>query len=358
MNQPQPQPAAWRVARCVRRQLQILADQRLARVHEQTHMAATRIERIERLSRLLGKARRRGWHGAARQVIRRLRTSLPETTRELSALTYTFDRLDDPPIPGWRDLFDELNHLADEFGGYTFVAASRTLSVTTEPIELEDVYLGPFEIELDLGRLADVEHRAPYRIIAVDPHPATGNESVTHPHVSQQQLCAGEAVTSIRAALLSGRIADFCLLVRAVLANYNPESPYVELADWQGVLCEDCGGRVHEDERIRCEHCETVACNDCTQTCASCGYCFCGNCVSLCPNCEEDVCTHCTAACIACRRRVCIGCLDDQRCPDCTESEQPDETTETEPQEGSEERPSQPQVCTSEDERSRQRAGV
>ena len=61
-----------------------------------------------------------------------------------------------------------------------------------------------------------------YRVVALDPHPAGSDESVTHPHVRDEQLCAGDAAAAIRSALAGGRICDFFLLVRSVLDRIQP----------------------------------------------------------------------------------------------------------------------------------------
>src|SRR5690606_20967014 len=103
------------------------------------------------------------------------------------------------------------------------------LSVTTEPITLEGVYLGPFRIELDVDDLAAGEC-ADYRVIALEPNPAASNCDVTHPHIQDEQLCEGEGRPLIRRALGEGRILDFFEFVASVLRAYNPESPYVSLS--------------------------------------------------------------------------------------------------------------------------------
>jgi hypothetical protein len=47
----------------------------------------------------------------------------------------------------------------------------------------------------------------------MDPHPSSRNNEVTHPHVSGERLCAGDAGAAIEAAIASGRICDFFVLV-------------------------------------------------------------------------------------------------------------------------------------------------
>ncbi len=108
----------------------------------------------------------------------------------------------------WRDEFDQV----------TINLRERTLSVTTEPIDLEGLELGPFSILLDWNRLS--EHGS-YRIVAEYPNPAHSNEEVTHPHVHDERLCEGGGHLAIRQSLQEGRLLDFFILVRQVLRTYN-----------------------------------------------------------------------------------------------------------------------------------------
>jgi len=110
----------------------------------------------------------------------------------------------------------------------------------TEPITLEDVYLGPFRIQLELNkdiRLSSVEalselyQGGAYHVIALEPNLAATDASVNHPHVSNERLCEGDGYAPIRAALEQGRLCDFFTLVRSILNTYSPDSPYVRLDD-------------------------------------------------------------------------------------------------------------------------------
>ena len=50
-------------------------------------------------------------------------------------------------VPTFRDLMAEFTQLADEFGNVTFDMENQSISITTESIDLDDVYLGEFKIE-------------------------------------------------------------------------------------------------------------------------------------------------------------------------------------------------------------------
>ena len=164
------------------------------------------------------------------------------------------------------------------------------LSVTTDRIVLEGVFLGPFEIRLDWQRSAS---SSPYRVVALDPNPAAKSDDITHPHVQDEQLCEGDGRTAIRAALAECRLYDFFLLVSQLLHTYGRGSAYVELGDWDGVPCEDCGDSVDEDDRYYCDRCDATLCGECSVSCHGCGDAFCSGCLGPCAACG---CEYCSSA--------------------------------------------------------------
>ena len=70
--------------------------------------------------------------------------------------------------------------------------------VTTEPIELEGIALGRFEIRFNWLTVAD---ERPYRVVALDPNPASRSADTTHPHVQYERLCEGDGARAIHQAL-------------------------------------------------------------------------------------------------------------------------------------------------------------
>jgi hypothetical protein len=202
--------------------------------------------------------------------------------------------------------------------------------VTTDPIELEDVYLGPFEIQLALRDLRNSRTWLPCSVIALEPNASAASDSVTHPHVSNKELCPGEASAGMRASLTEGRICDFFLLVRSVLLTYNAGSAYVPLEKWEGEPCPECGDLMSEEGRFWCESCDRDYCEDCMSGCRSCDVPLCRRCAVECPVCEEPTCEGCMSECKECRRVCCASCLDDSLCAECkrnkeTQHEQADE---------------------------------
>jgi hypothetical protein len=174
---------------------------------------------------------------------------------------------------------------------------------------------------LHLDRLVRQANATAFEIVALTPNPPDCSEDVTHPHVRDGQLCAGEATDPIARALEQGRIADAFLAVRSVLQTYNAGSPFVSLSDWHGQPCSECGGTVHDDEGYHCEQCGQTCCEDCTGWCDVCESSFCRSCL------EEDIesgrmcCRSCRHRCDACNRIVDSRSFVEETglCPECHE---------------------------------------
>ena len=235
-----------------------------------------------------------------------------------------------PPVPELRSIWLELFQIGQEFEEWEYKVEAQVLSVTTEAIELEEVYLGPFRIELSLNLLSTPSRWPAYKIVARDPHPAQGNESVTHPHVSDQRLCEGDASAPIRSALQQGRLCDFFILVRQVLQTYNRHSPYVALDRWTGIACSDCGYLTDDDSRYGCERCGNDFCGECSHSCSCCDDSVCSGCSSTCPACDQTVCTGCQRRCAECGDTVCRKCIEDDLCPSCRDQQKEKENEDIE----------------------------
>jgi len=126
------------------------------------------------------------------------------------------------PLASVADIYRDLLGLREEFDQVQSDFEAEELCVTTAPVVLEDFNLGPFEIRLNWSHF----DRGPaYRVVALEPYPARTNDSVTHPHVSDEVVCEGDGREAIQAALQQGRIGDFFLLVSQLLHTYAPARP-------------------------------------------------------------------------------------------------------------------------------------
>jgi hypothetical protein len=226
------------------------------------------------------------------------------------------------------EIYKDLIALQEDFKELDFDVGPSRLSVTTDAIVLEGVYLGAFEIRLNWARASDPD-RPCYHVIAKDPHPAESRDNVTHPHVMDEILCEGDGKHAIRLALSEGRLLDFFTLVAGVLRTYNPESPFVELALWHGSACSDCRAMVAEDYSYVCHRCGETLCGECETVCGGCEESYCSSCIGSCAACEESCCRGCLKRCDGCHRHVCSDCLNEQeRCTKCHEEESESETSE------------------------------
>lgn len=301
-------------------------------IHEQLNVGQSKIANIELptttwqqsevLLRQMRRAQQRGWQLADQRLQRDLQEMLHRLRGELIEIDHLLEpSRNEPRNASACEIYADLVALYEEFDEVSFDRRGRTLSVTIEPLELEGVYLGPFEIRLDWSNLAD-GHSHNYRVIALDANPAATNDSVTHPHVQHEAVCEGEGRQPIRQALEQGRLLDFFMIVANLLRTYNSDSPYVSLADWHGLECADCGTMVCDDQRWTCEKCETTVCGECYRNCFSCDGIFCSECVTCCEGCDEFHCEACMKLCSRCEVELCQGCLDNnERCSSCHDQE-------------------------------------
>jgi hypothetical protein len=219
------------------------------------------------------------------------------------------------------DIYCDLVVLKEEFEALDYDFRGRQLSVTTLPIVLQGVPLGPFQIRLHWNQIAQGDTPA-YRVIAKEPFPAESRDNVTHPHVMDEILCEGEGRHAIRQALVQGRLLDFFLLVAGVLKTYNAESPFVELSVWRSTTCADCGACVDDEYGCSCHQCDVTMCGECEAMCGACERTYCSECTGTCAACHEVCCHGCLKVCAGCECRLCPTCLNSsERCSNCHEEE-------------------------------------
>jgi hypothetical protein len=284
-------------------------------------MPASSWDGCVKLVRQIHRAELRGWHLAAETLRRDLGYTIPTLQAELAAIVTHLPRATGPtpPMAKLSDVLEDLLALQLDFEEFDFDVRGRWMSVTTEPITLNAIYLGPFEIRLDWGRAGS---DSAYRVIATDPHPPQSRDNVTHPHVMDEKLCEGHGRQAIRQALAQGRLLDFFTLVAGGLRTYNEESPFVALEIWYGSTCSDCGAVMDDDEGYVCEKCEATICSGCECACSGCGVSCCSECITGCEACDDNYCRSCLRSCRQCQAHVCSTCLqDNERCVTCHEKE-------------------------------------
>jgi hypothetical protein len=272
-------------------------------------------ENIQQIRRQIDKASRRGWHGAAARLTEDLAGAMDGCRRELENALRVLQSC--PPVhnvASASDIYRDILALSDEFEGVDIDLVEHELSVTTDRIVLEHIEFGPFQIRLDWHLLGS---SPAYRVVALDPNPAAKNEDVTHPHVQDEHLCEGEGRSAVQAALGECRLHDFYLLVSQLLHTYGQGSAYVELDNWDGTPCDDCGDWVDEDDRYYCQRCDAVLCGSCSTTCQGCQESFCSNCLSKCAACGGEYCSSCLETCRVCHKQFCQDCCEAGLCQRC-----------------------------------------
>jgi len=304
--------------------LRKLRHSRYLAMTERFNRLQGKLREFTALSHRLDLATSRHWYAASEHCARNLSYLLSDLQYQAHRTeVFTADRVE--PSPGLSALVEELAALEQEFGQVEFDEEPKAITVTTEPITLEGVYLGPFEIQLSIMGLGRIYDRKPYRIVALDPNPAAADENITHPHVSGEVLCEGDASAAIGAALEQGRLLDFFTLVQGVLNTYNQASPYVPLADWNGTACYDCGQVVDREDLYCCGSCENDVCEHCSTWCRECDETVCLSCIRQCAVCEDSFCRRCLRDCPQCGMSVCSQCMKDGICNPCAEEKDSDD---------------------------------
>ena len=317
-----------RVAGMVQEAANKLARNRYLECVQQLNLFMHKAHDLTRDSHRLAMALSHQWFAAAERCCRSISRRINEVPYAVCRVTNRLERRNQE-VPTLSALAEEIRAIEQEFAEAEFNTEDRTLSAVTEAITLDGVYLGPFRIVLYLEKLGDLYHQVAYGVIAMDPHPAATDEAVTHPHVSNETVCEGDGAAAIKAALEQGRLSEFFTLVRSILTTYNPDSPYVPLADWNGVSCYECGYVMDTESSCYCTYCDNAFCDECSAVCESCAEVVCRSCAGTCEICERSLCPQCAKTkCAQCEAVCCQSCLDDGLCPECKEERDNHEETQ------------------------------
>jgi len=282
---------------------------------------------FQKLERQLHRAEERGWNFAAAVLSDRL-ANMAEQLKNCLIRYLSQLRQVQRQAASVADIYHDLLALEEDFQDVHVDDDEGEICATCEPIVLEGMHFGPFEIRLSLSPL---KQSRSYRVVALEPRPAGNNSSVTHPHVSDERLCEGDGAAAIRAALQAGRIGDFFLLVAQILATYGRGRAYVELDEWDGEPCHDCGTHVAEDDRCYCSRCDALLCEECCSGCPECDQSSCDGCLESCSSCGANRCCSCLAKCAKCHEDVCENCIDHNVCSKCQETHEEVDQDDQEP---------------------------
>ena len=164
-----------KIAQAIQEQLQSLQAHRIREVHRLTYVVCTNLEQLQTGRKYLEHCASRGWHGAATRLTSKLECKLRDIPYSVEQAIQMIASVKTKPA-SFRQIVEELTQLQDEFGSVEYNLQERTFSVFTDPIELEDIYLGDFEIRLDVEKLAQLRDSSAFQVIAQEPHPAASND--------------------------------------------------------------------------------------------------------------------------------------------------------------------------------------
>ena len=261
-------------------------------------------QRVVDIARRISLADRCSWRRAAQRQTELLREGIEELQTSL-ARTADVLRIERKQelAAAETDFYRDLAALHREFDeSLQCTPDAENISVTTCPIVLEDIPLGRFEIRLQIKQFPIVQQ---FKVFALEPHPASSDTSIVHPHINGEALCTGDGRKAIESALEAGRLYDFFTVVNRLLHTYSEGRAYVELSNWYGVPCHDCNCTVDEDDHYCCHDCEEKLCSNCGNLCSHCDQLYCSNCSASCPRCNCLVCAGCLKRCCDCRHEVC-----------------------------------------------------
>lgn len=175
-------------------------------------------------------------------------------------------------IQGLTREFDEVwIHLDGKNSIVTVVTAPIILMM---PAHKREVNFNQFMIEITIPP-AGV--KMSYKVKALNPvYPrreiVENRKQHSHPHISGPSLCTGEGQGALDIALRTGDLFGVCMIIKAILTNYNGRSPFYRLDEWFSSKCGVCGGAVEADEAVKCSKCDKDLCKSCAKiyTCEVC----------------------------------------------------------------------------------------
>jgi hypothetical protein len=237
-------------------------------------------------------------------------------------------------VPSFLELVKEIQATKTTFPSLSY--RDKVLSIKTNNIVLSDgdieLGFGEFSVEFNLDRKFHSSLNDLLTIKALNPnYPGNGDRNITHPHVHNATLCAGDGHYLICEAIKQGRVEDAFKLVLSILNNYNEDSPYLSLQEWEHeyLSCAACGyDELTEDCSYSCSRCDTILCENCCSTCDNCSESICMECASVCDNCSNISCDGCSnnEVCSGCDNRYCDECMKkcgtcgSNKCEDCITS--------------------------------------
>ncbi|MFA5866333.1 MAG: hypothetical protein WC975_16800 [Phycisphaerae bacterium] len=181
----------FRIADRIRDELVKLHQHRYKELLQRMSNVSIQLADIAQTSKQLAQSVNHHWSAAAERCRDRMNRDLYFVSHAVGDL-HQFSQTPKFTLPDVRTIYEELLQVQDEFEEFSFDFTENLLSVDTQPVELDGLYLGSFQIQLEVKNLWRHYNQASYYVFARDPHTASSNNEVTHPHVSSDRLCEGD----------------------------------------------------------------------------------------------------------------------------------------------------------------------
>lgn len=301
-------------------------------------------ERLKTLQQSTSLVAHRGWVASRISLSREFKLAITSLSQMLGNASAQLNELTKSYEVTLKSILDDLIAISEEFEDFAWDLQAKTVSIVTEEIELKDDNghmweLGRFKLTLRYALVEDDTDKVTARLkaTALTPNACEKDSSVTHPHVSHNNLCFGEGQAPAQAAFRQVRLFDFFEVVTQVLRTYNSGSAYEPLEGWDESSdseddedrdsCTDCGDGIYGDDGTTCITCGDSLCGECGITCSdeNCGDTSCAACKKRCAECKEYFCSAHVSGCTGCGVNHCDGCLDeDGRCHTCVAGDNPE----------------------------------
>ena len=138
----------FKIADLILSKLKLLRNKRYDEIQKKLYNVIASHEKLRSIREGIFKCLRFKWHRSAEKLVTRAQRILQELPYTLGELERTI-KTSEAELPTLRQVYEELRQVQEEFGRLAYSPEEKTISVFTEPIELEGIFLGDFEIKLN-----------------------------------------------------------------------------------------------------------------------------------------------------------------------------------------------------------------
>jgi len=199
--------------------------------------------------------------------------------------------------PSESHLRTELNFLAENYKlSFIDYEGFVGLVFNTNNIAFSDIILGEFKVWVAYSfekylLLAGAK--------ASKPNHPLDNSDITHPHIEANHICLGDNTEQLMSSFVCGDFDNIHHTINRLLHNYNEQSAYVRIEDWNGKKCYNCDTLIDTGAYdVGC--CDIrIGCSKCTLSC-KCSRKYHISCKNHCYKCKSECCKYCINGCTDC----------------------------------------------------------